>query len=131
MAHRSDTDGKVRVGRLGDARCLRCCVRLRFLTNIHDRWIWIFKQTTAAKEIWTVLQEHFRPKSQAKKSLTMCGFTSSKPTEEGADVTIPAHESNFLFFFLPAIHSYCWYGAQNCCVILTPLWLTGDPWYSS
>ena len=38
------------------------------------------------------VQEHFQPESQFKKSLTMRRFTSSKPTEESADVTIPANE---------------------------------------
>ena len=65
------------------------CARLQFLINIQDRWVWIFKQATTAKEIWTALQEHFRPESQFKKSLAMRKFTSAKLTEEGAD--IPAH----------------------------------------
>jgi gag-polypeptide of LTR copia-type len=39
------------------------CARLQFLINIQDRWVWIFKQATTAKEIWTALQEHFRPES--------------------------------------------------------------------
>jgi hypothetical protein len=65
------------------------CARLQFLTNIHDRWVWIFKQATTAKEIWTALQEHFRPESQFKKSLAMRRFTSAKLTEEVAN--IPAH----------------------------------------
>ena len=65
------------------------CARLQFLINIRDRWVWIFKQAATAKEIWTALQEHFRPESQFKKSLAMRKFTSAKLTEEGAD--IPAH----------------------------------------
>ena len=65
------------------------CARLQFLVNISDRWLWIFKQATTAKEIWTAIQEHFRPDSQFKKSLAMRRFTSAKLTEEGAD--IPAH----------------------------------------
>jgi hypothetical protein len=65
------------------------CARLQFLINIQDRWVWIFKQAATAKEIWTALQEHFRPESQFKKSLAMRKFTSTKLTEEGAD--IPAH----------------------------------------
>ena len=62
------------------------CARLQFLVNISDRWLWIFKQATTAKEIWTAIQEHFRPDSQFKKSLAMRRFTSTKPTEEGADI---------------------------------------------
>jgi hypothetical protein len=65
------------------------CARLQFLVNIHDRWLWIFRQATTAKEIWTALQEHFRPESQFKKSLAMRRFTSAKLNEEGA--SIPAH----------------------------------------
>jgi hypothetical protein len=65
------------------------CARLQFLTNIRDRWVWIFKQAATAKEIWTALQEHFRPESQFKKSLAMRRFTSAKLSEEGTD--IPAH----------------------------------------
>jgi hypothetical protein len=65
------------------------CARLQFLVNISDRWLWIFKQATTAKEIWTAIQEHFRPDSQFKKSLAMRRFTSAKRAEEGAD--IPAH----------------------------------------
>ena len=62
------------------------CARLQFLINIRDRWVWIFQQATTAKEIWTALQEHFRPESQFKKSLAMRRFTSSKLPEEGGDV---------------------------------------------
>ena len=61
------------------------CARLQFLVNIRDRWLWIFKQATTAREIWTALQEHFRPDSQFKKSLAMRRFTSAK-LAEGADV---------------------------------------------
>jgi hypothetical protein len=65
------------------------CARLQFLINIRDRWVWIFQQATTAREIWTALQEHFRPDSQFKKSLAMRRFTSARLPEEGGDV--PAH----------------------------------------
>ena len=61
------------------------CARLQFLVNIRDRWLWIFKQATTAREIWTALQEHFRPESQFKKSLAMRRFTSAR-LPEGADI---------------------------------------------
>lgn len=64
------------------------CARLQLLVNIRDRWVWIFKQAETAKEIWTALQEHFRPESQFKKSLTMRKFTSAKLTEDG---DVPSH----------------------------------------
>jgi len=59
------------------------CARLQFLVNIRDRWLWIFKQATMAREIWTALQDHFRPESQFKKSLAMRRFTSTKLAEGG------------------------------------------------
>jgi len=62
--------------------------RLQFLVNIDDRWVWIFKQATTAKEIWTALQEHFRPESQFKKSLALRKFTSARLHEDGH---VPAH----------------------------------------
>jgi len=61
------------------------CARLQFLVNIRDRWLWIFKQATTAREIWTALQEHFRPDSQFKQSLAMRRFSSAR-LAEGADV---------------------------------------------
>jgi len=62
--------------------------RLQFLVNIRDRWVWIFKQATTAREIWTALQEHFRPESQFKKSLAMRRFTSARLHEDG---DVPEH----------------------------------------
>jgi hypothetical protein len=59
------------------------CARLQFLVNIQDKWVWIFKQATTAREIWTALQEHFRPESQFKQSLAMRRFTSTKLAEGG------------------------------------------------
>jgi gag-polypeptide of LTR copia-type len=59
------------------------CARLQFLINIRDRWLWIFKQATTAREIWTALQEHFRPESQFKQSLAMRRFTSARLAEGG------------------------------------------------
>jgi hypothetical protein len=39
---------------------LDACARLQFLINIRERWA-SFQKAMTAKEIWTTLQEHFRP----------------------------------------------------------------------
>ena len=57
--------------------------QLQLLTNIPDKWVWIFGQTTTAKEAWSALIEHFQPQSMFKQSLAMRKFYELKATEDG------------------------------------------------
>jgi len=61
------------------------CARLQLMTNIPDKWLWMFGQASSAQEVWTALQEHLKPGSQYKCSLAMRKFTSMK-LPEGGDV---------------------------------------------
>jgi gag-polypeptide of LTR copia-type len=60
--------------------------RLQLMANIPDKWLWIFKPAVSVSEAWIVLQEHFKPDSQFKRSLLMRKFRSMK-LSEGDDVS--------------------------------------------
>ena len=59
--------------------------QLQLITNIPDKWMWIFRQASTAKEAWAALLEHFQPQSTFKQSLALRRFTSSRAAED-ADV---------------------------------------------
>jgi hypothetical protein len=57
--------------------------QLQLLTNIPDKWVWIFGQTSTAKEAWSALLELFQPQSMFKQSLAMRKFSELKAAEDG------------------------------------------------
>jgi len=56
--------------------------QLQLLTNIPDKWVWIFRQADTVKEAWGALLEHFQPQSMFKRSLAMRKFSELKAQED-------------------------------------------------
>lgn len=59
------------------------CARLQLMTNVPDKWLWVFRRASTVREAWVALLEHFQPHSTFKQSLALRKFNSLRVSEDG------------------------------------------------